>query len=60
MSLNGAKLQVIVILQQTPQTCKFLGFHTGEVDVPVLLRYAAVSMDDCRPTFQDSTVVLSH
>jgi len=59
-SLNGAKFQVVVLLQQTPQTCKFLGFHTGEVDMSVLLRYGVVSLDDCCPTFPDSRVDSSH
>lgn len=60
MSLNGAKLQVIVLLQQTPQTCKFLGFHSGEGDMPVLLGYGAASWDDWCPTFQDSKIDSSH
>jgi len=60
MSLNGGKFQVVVIFQQTPQTCTFLGFHRGEVDVPVQLRYGAVSLDDLCPTFQDSRVDSSH
>jgi hypothetical protein len=60
MSLNGAKFQVVVLFQQTPQICMFLGFHSGEVDVPVQVRYGAMSLDDWCPTLQDSRVDLSH
>jgi len=60
MSLNGAKFQVFVLLQQTPQTCTSLGFHSGEAYVPVQWRYGAVSLDDWCPTFQDSRMDSSH
>jgi hypothetical protein len=60
MSLNGVKFQVVVPSQQTPQTCTFLGFDRGEVDVPVQLRYGAVSLDDWCPPSQDSKVDSSH
>jgi hypothetical protein len=60
MSLNGAKFQVVLLLQQTPQTCKFLGFHSGEVEVPVLLGYGAMLLVDWCPAFQDSRADLFH
>ena len=59
-SINGAKFQVVILLQQTPQTCKFLGFHRGEVGMPVLLRYGVMSLNDWCPTFPDSRVDSSH